>query len=117
VTADHLDVRSLGELFDGHSDERIRALGIDALRRWYASLKTRNQPPISFSIHGELAPNMLPLLCAEKPSFKADHAKLKEAFLFSPNQWGEPIRDRIVIIRRHFAGLRIGRIFGGAVSP
>ncbi len=29
----------------------------------------------------------------------------------------ERIRDRIVIIRCHFAGLRTGRIFGGAVSP
>lgn len=91
MTADNHDVRSLGELFDGHSEERIRALGIDALRHWCTALKTRNQPPISFSIHGELAPNMLPLLFAEKPDFRGDQAKLKEAFLFSPNQWGEPM--------------------------
>ena len=90
MTADHLDVRSLGELFDGHSDERIRALGIDALRRWCASLKTRNQSPISFSIHGELAPNMLPLLCAEKPSFKAVSPVVGSSVIADPRACPRP---------------------------
>ena len=91
MTVDFADVRALGDLFSGHSDERVRVLGIEALRKWSAAMRVQNRPTITFSVHGELAPHFLPLLFDEKPVFKGDFAKLKEAFLFSPGQWDEPL--------------------------
>ena len=105
MTVDFADVRALGELFSGHSDERVRVLGIEALRQWSVHQRAQNRPTTTFSLHGELALHLLPLLFAERPTFKGDHAKLKEAFLFSPNQWDEPMALLAFLQWLHRAGI------------
>jgi len=109
-------------LLENVSEAEIRALGIDALRRWrQREIAATRQPrdPIErhtgavFSLHGDLGLELVKLLAEQKDVRNVDANRLKEAFQEDAamfRAWMNPVAEFIWWLVR--AGLAVEHTYG-----